>query len=118
MPLSIALDLYYGTAARRIALLRTRRVHRRRDRCREAIDTAEVFLDSVEQSFGAALAVFRLLQPLLVGGIADEGDLRQHGRHIRAHQHHKRRFADASVSFRSEERRVGKKCRCGWWQRT
>src|SRR5437762_11426536 len=21
----------------------------------------------------------------------------------------------ASVSFRSEERRVGKECRCGWW---
>src|SRR5205807_4004131 len=47
-PLSIALVLSYGTAARRIALLRTRRVNRRRDLCGEAIDTAEVFLDSVE----------------------------------------------------------------------
>jgi len=52
------------------------------------------------QALGYALAVLGILQKALVGWIAEEGNLGENRRHIRADQHYERCFADATVFYR------------------
>src|SRR5438874_2527336 len=68
-----------------------------------AVHVLQVAGNALKQTFGQFLTLFGLLQELFVGGIAEEGNLREDRRHVRADEHHKRRFAHATVSYAPAE---------------
>src|SRR6266571_6195194 len=67
-----------------------------------AVHALQVADDTLIQPFGHFLPLLWLLQQLLVRWIAQEGNLREDRRHVRADEHNERRFPHAA---RSEERR-------------
>src|SRR5690348_14109129 len=78
----------------------------RGDRCGPLVDghavqALEVIGHALVNAFGDLLPFQRLFKLLFVPGIAQEGDLREDRRHVRADQHHERRLADAAVLGRA-----------------
>src|SRR5579862_9509627 len=65
----------------------------------QAIRTVQVVGNPLVKPFGNLFAVIGLLEPLFVAGIAEEGDFREHRRHVGSDQHHERRLAHSAVAF-------------------
>src|SRR5258707_8718670 len=63
----------------------------------ETVGVLKVGLNTTIQSFGNALAVFRLLQPLLIGSIGNKGDLRKYRGHMCPDQHNEWSFANSAA---------------------
>src|SRR6267154_2555485 len=66
---------------------------------RQAIGALQVGLNSAIKPIGDTLAVFGILEPLLVAGIGKERNLSQHGGHVRAYQNDEGRLAYAAVAL-------------------
>src|ERR1019366_6857247 len=65
---------------------------------RQAVRALQIAFDPVIKSFGDALPVFGLFQPLFIGGIGNKGYLGEHRRHVRADQNDKGSLSHAAVA--------------------
>ena len=63
----------------------------------QTVHAIEVAGNAAVQTLGDALALSALKQQAFVAGIADEGNLRKHGRHVGAGQNDKGRLLHAAI---------------------
>src|ERR1700721_2678610 len=65
----------------------------------EAVQAVEIGGNTAVKAVRHALALVGLAEQSLIARIADEGNFREHRRHIRANQYDKRGFLHAAVVF-------------------